>query len=244
MAKVKVIGLSGGLDSTSLLLESLASQAEIVFAVSFLYNQKHRREIDCAKNNITYLSNFPSLRRKLYHHVIDLSSAFSLSQSSLVSSGVETPTGHYEDKNMMVTVVENRNAIFASILFGMALSLSKKYNEKVQISLGIHQGDHLIYPDCREESRNALEHAFRVSNWGSENVEYYAPFLDEDKAGVLNSLLNSCSYLGADWKTIVKNTNTCYSPNSLGEACGKCGSCTERLEAFSKLGIRDVVVYQ
>lgn len=92
-----------------------------------------------------------------------------------------------------------------------------------------------IYRDCTEESHQAAQHLFKISNWNSEKVDYIAPFNTIDKGGVLKAGLESMEKLGfsrSDMKKVLKNTHTCYNPDSEGRSCGKCGSCTERLEAF------------
>ena len=66
---------------------------------------------------------------------------------------------------MKQTVVPNRNAIFSSLLFATALSLSKQHKGRARIALGVHSGDHAIYPDCRPAFYTAIEHAFKVGNW-------------------------------------------------------------------------------
>lgn len=104
-----------------------------------------------------------------------------------------------------------------------------------------------IYPDCRPESRAAAEHLYKISNWGSENVDFVAPFIDIDKSEVLKNGIESMKSLGFDDETIefvLRNTHTCYNPDSEGRSCGKCGSCTERLESFEKNGMIDPITYQ
>lgn len=154
-----VMALSGGMDSTSLLLRMLARGSEVT-CISYDYGQKHIVELDRATANIDYL------RTKGYrveHIVADLSSAMSLFDSSITDSERSVPEGHYEEEQMMQTVVPNRNAIFSSILYGYALSVSTKENVDVSVTLGVHSGDHAIYPDCRPEFYDALMRAFE--NW-------------------------------------------------------------------------------
>lgn len=100
-----------------------------------------------------------------------------------------------------------------------------------------------IYPDCRPEFYDAIYKAFSIGNWGAERVNYYLPYINEKKEFILRDSIKNCKNLELDFNTIFKNTNTCYKPNEQGEACGKCGSCTERLEAFKELGIKDPVTY-
>ena len=70
--------------------------------------------------------------------------------------------------NMKETVVPNRNKMFASITQAVALSIANKTEETCDIALGIHAGDHAVYPDCRQEFRDADDAAFRIGNWEAE----------------------------------------------------------------------------
>ena len=237
-----VISLSGGLDSTMLLMK-LLSEGREVKAYSFDYGQSHTIELKKLEKNILYLQ---SKGLPITHQVINLRDVFSDSQSSLCGTG-DIPEGHYEDSNMKSTVVENRNVIFSSIIYGKALSWSKQTNSNVSITLGIHAGDHTIYPDCTPESQEMARELFRISNWGSEKVDYIAPFVNSTKGEVLESgisAMNSMGFSDEDITYVLEHTHTCYSPDSNGKSCGKCGSCTERLEAFEYVGMKDPIKYQ
>lgn len=224
--KKAVLSLSGGLDSTCLLMYLLSNDYE-VRAYSFSYGQKHSIELKKVQNNISLLKQ---MGLPVTHQIIDLTDCFSDSNSSLKVGNEVIPEGHYESENMKSTVVENRNVIFASIIYGKALAWANKDQSRVEIHLGIHNGDHTIYPDCTEESRIACEHAFKVSNWGGELVSYVAPFNHLDKGGVLQEGLYAMTVMNFSQDTIqavLKNTHTCYNPDSEGRSCGRCGSCIE-----------------
>lgn len=234
--KKAVISLSGGLDSTMLMMRLLADGYQ-VRAYSFNYGQKHLCELEKLKENLTYLTHekgFP-----ISWQVINLEDAFSDSVSSLKQGGEDIPEGHYKDENMKSTVVENRNVIFSSIIYGKALSWANKTKEHVSITLGIHAGDHTIYPDCTPESHEAAAHLFEISNWGSERVDYIAPYEYKTKGELLVDGIEAMEYLGLneqEMKDVLYFAHTCYNPNENGESCGRCGSCTERLEAFEYAG--------
>ena len=160
MTKCAVMALSGGMDSTGLLMHLLADGHE-VHALSYDYGQKHSLELDRAKANINYLK---SKGITLSHKIIDLRSAMSVFHSALTDASMDIPEGHYEEEQMKQTVVPNRNAIFSSVLYGYALSIALKKDQEVKIALGVHSGDHEIYPDCRPEFYGALENAFQIGN--------------------------------------------------------------------------------
>jgi len=234
-----VISLSGGMDSTSLLLKLVAMGYE-VFALSFDYGQKHKIELELLSNNIDYLRNNDAT---IHWHTIDISTLGKLFNSALTSDDIEVPEGHFEEEKMKDTVVPNRNAIFSSMLYGYALSLSNQHNEEVRLCLGVHAGDHAIYPDCRPDFYYELMKVFGLGNWNSEKVLLYLPYLDGDKSYIIRDAMVSTRFLGLDINRIFINSNTCYNPTDEGIACGKCGSCVERVWGFMSLGLNDPMTY-
>ena len=233
------MSLSGGMDSTSVLIR-LINEGYKIDCLSFNYGQKHVIEIEKAIENIAYLS------RKGYqikHQIIDLTSAMSIFHSSLTNEEIIVPEGYYEETQMKSTVVPNRNAIFSSIIYGYALSIVAKEDINVKIALGVHSGDHAIYPDCRPEFYQSLETSFRLGNWDSERVDFYLPYINGDKVTILNDAMKSCQELGIDFDTIFSNTITSYNPDNEGRSSGKSGSDIERILAFHKIGRRDPIEY-
>lgn len=235
-----ILAVSGGMDSTALLLKAL-SLGHFVTVLNFNYGQKHLIERVKLGLNLDYLyeKGFD-----IKYHEVNLESVMSLFNSSLISKNHETPKDqHYSEENQRVTVVPNRNAIFASLIYGLALSKAVEFKTKALVALGIHSGDYSVYPDCRPEFIEALENAFKIGNWDSELVDFFTPYMKFKKEDILKDARVSCDMLGLDFNTIFQNTNTCYSPNEKGESCGHCASCIERLEAFNSLGIKDPVAY-
>jgi 7-cyano-7-deazaguanine synthase len=262
MAKHVVVSLSGGMDSSTLLLRCL-KEYDTVTAISFDYGQKHRVELDRAQSLVDYINdgydseaeNIPYL--KINYRQIQLNGLADLLNSALVTGGEEVPEGHYAEENMKATVVPNRNKIFASITQAIALSIAEKTGEQCDIAMGIHAGDHAIYPDCRQEFRDADDAAFRIGNWGAEKVGYFTPYLKGDKFTILQDGEVLCGELGLDFNEVYKRTNTSYKPihhnflytNNKDEIieCSdwfsdyKSASSVERVEAFIKLGRKDPV---
>ncbi len=233
------MALSGGMDSTGLLIHLLA-KGYTVSCISYEYGQKHRIELERAVANIEYLKDNGF---NIEHKIADLSSAMSLFHSALTSDDVEIPEGHYEEEQMKATVVPNRNAIFASILYGYALSVALRENTDVEIALGVHSGDHAIYPDCRPEFYESIGNAFAVGNWDSEKVKFNLPYIDGDKETILRDALISCQKMNLDFDTVFANTNTSYNPDKNGRASGTSGADIERILAFHAIGRKDPVEY-
>jgi 7-cyano-7-deazaguanine synthase len=254
MAKHVVVSLSGGMDSSTLLLRCL-KEYDTVTALSFDYGQKHVVELERAQSLVNYLNE---TNQSINYRVIKLDGLVDLLNSALVTGGDEVPEGHYAEENMKATVVPNRNKIFASITQAVALSIADKTGEQCDIAMGIHAGDHAIYPDCRQEFRDADDAAFRVGNWGSEKVGYFTPYLEGDKFTILQDGEVLCGELGLDFNEVYSRTNTSYKPifhkmayeegNSITEiqwwfSDYKSASSVERVEAFIKLGRPDPVLY-
>src|SRR6056300_1260220 len=252
MAKHAVVSLSGGMDSSTLLLRTL-SEFDTVTALSFDYGQKHRVELERAQALVDYLNENG---HKVTYQTIKLDGLVSLLNSALVEGGDEVPEGHYAHENMKATVVPNRNKIFASITQAVALSIANETEEETSIALGIHAGDHDIYPDFRQEFRDADDAAFRIGNWDAYRVSYFTPYLLGDKFDILEDGLVLCEKLGIDFDEVYRRTNTSYKPMTHLVLVGpdgnlkpvwfsdyKSASSVERIEAFLKLGRKDPVAY-
>jgi 7-cyano-7-deazaguanine synthase len=269
-----VISLSGGMDSSTLLLRCL-KEYDTVTAISFDYGQKHRVELERAKSLVDYINstfekpievNGETVYATIRYRQIKLDGLSPLLNSALVTGGDEVPEGHYAEENQRQTVVPNRNKIFASIVQAVALSVANRTGENCDIALGIHAGDFGVYPDCRQEFRDADDQAFRLGNWDAEMVGYFTPYLYGDKFTILQDGEMLCEELGLDFDEVYKRTNTSYKPilieeyiesdievlgtkqifsTGLGKWYSdyKSASSVERVEAFIKLGRKDPVGY-
>ena len=256
MEKHVVVSLSGGMDSSTLLLRCL-KEYDTVTAISFDYGQKHRVELERAQSLYEHIlmeqakvTGGPLTKFSLNYRVIKLDGLVDLLDSALVEGGDEVPEGHYAEDNMKATVVPNRNKIFASITQAVALSIANRTDENCDIAMGIHAGDHAIYPDCRQEFRDADDAAFRIGNWEADKVGYFTPYLEGDKFTILQDGEELCQYLGLEFNEVYKRTNTSYKPIQIISASGdnwysdyKSASSVERVEAFIKLGRPDPVAY-
>ena len=234
-----VVSLSGGMDSSTLLLRCL-KEYDTVTAISFDYGQKHRVELERAQSLVDYLC----YKYDIKYRVIKLDGLTDLLNSALVTGGADVPEGHYAEENQRQTVVPNRNKIFASIVQAVALSVANRTEENCDIALGIHAGDFGVYPDCRQEFRDADDQAFRLGNWDAEMVGYFTPYLYGDKFTILQDGEVLCEELGLEFDEVYKRTNTSYKPYPSGNSDYKSASSVERVEAFIKLGRKDPVIYE
>lgn len=214
-----VMALSGGMDSSTLLAYLLNSGNQVE-CVSFVYGSKHNRYERTSAEQIADFYKAPL-------HRFDLSSIMGGFDSDLLKTGGDIPEGHYTDSSMSRTVVPGRNMIFLSILAGVAWSEGAS-----KIALGIHAGDHAIYPDCRMEFYKAMDSAIYLGT--DRRVEMAAPFVEWDKTKILQ--------WGIPHGVPYGLTRTCYKDQQL--SCGKCGACCERLEAFSNIGQSDPARYE
>lgn len=223
-----IVALSGGMDSATLLgtLCRHYSFKTDICAVTFDYGSKHGRYEQEAANKLA--THYGILSR---HYTIDVHNIFQHTRSALLCRGGAIPEGHYQTESMTLTVVPGRNLIFASILSAMAESIAMK-GETATVYLGVHAGDHAIYPDCRPLFISSLAETVRHSSEGRVGIT--APFLHLSKAEILR----------AGWSITVPYdlTRTCYKDQET--ACGRCGSCQERLEAFQLCGIGDPLSYE
>jgi 7-cyano-7-deazaguanine synthase len=213
-----VVVLSGGMDSTTLLYDVLKQGFE-VSAVSFDYNQKHKKELQMAKETCNSL-NVP-------HKIISLSILNDIAPSALTRDDWDIPEGHYAGENMKETVVPNRNMVMLSLATSYAIGIKAKY-----LFYGVHSGDHAIYPDCRPDFYNYMQDAIMRADWNE--VLLRAPYINIDKGDIVIK--------GKELNVDYSKTWTCYKGKE--KACGKCGSCVERLEAFEKANIKDPIKYE
>lgn len=214
-----LVSFSGGIDS-SVLVAQLLKEGHSVRCVAFSYGSKHNTyELDAMR----WLCKFFGLPYRIF----DLNSIFSCMDSSLLNNTAPIPEGHYESPEMKKTIVPGRNMIFASILTGVAES-----SHSQAIALGIHQGDHVVYPDCRPKFALFMNQAIQAAT--DYKIKLITPFINLNKSTIVK--------LGNELKVPFGLTRTCYKDQLI--ACGKCGSCVERLEAFEQNGLKDPITYE
>lgn len=233
-----VVVLSGGLDSTVALWKELF-KASIngcsVAAVTVDYGQRHHREIDSARAIVSHWEQESISRREhgrpaasLTHTVINAEGlGAALPGSALTDQTIQVPHGHYAAPSMASTVVPNRNMIISSIAGGVATAHGAR-----RLVLGVHAGDHPIYPDCRPEFIEALQTCIRVGTGTA--LQVVAPFLNLTKDKIVKT--------GAAFLAPMELTWSCYQGGE--RHCGRCGTCVERREAFTLAEINDPTEYE
>jgi 7-cyano-7-deazaguanine synthase len=217
-----VVLASGGLDSTTLAyhLRDVGAKARLL---SFDYGQRHARELECARQVAVGLG--------VPHDVADLRSVGGLLRgSALTDPSVPVPDGHYAAESMRATVVPNRNAVMLDIAVAVAIA-----NGCDAVAFGAHGGDHAIYPDCRPEFVTTFTASAMLANQGflPGGFQVVAPFLGFGKAEVVRMGHQLGVPFAATW--------SCYKGGAVH--CGRCGTCTERREAFQVAGVADPAPY-
>ena len=220
-----VVGLSGGMDSSTL-LGFLLDEGYEVHCCTFKYGSKHNPYENAAATKV--VNHYIRLGFLVHQHWFDLTGVLgNLKSALLATDSEEIPEGHYADENMKKTVVPGRNLLFASTMAALAESIGAE-----AVALGVHSGDHFIYPDCRTEFIKSLDTTVYLSS--DKQVEVRAPFHHLDKEGILR--------IGHKLNVPYRYTRTCYKDQEI--SCGKCGSCNERLEAFNNINKVDPVEYE
>jgi 7-cyano-7-deazaguanine synthase len=223
MAVSKAIAIvSGGLDSVTL-AHLLHAEGYVLHVLSFDYGQRHKKELiyaeRCAK------------RLGAAFDIVDLSSICKFLKGSALTDDIPVPDGHYAAPNMAITVVPNRNAMMLSVAYAVAIA------EQAQVvAIGVHAGDHFIYPDCRPEFISSFDAMQRIATEGFRDprLRLEAPFVQLGKHQIVQ--------LGTALQVPYSDTWSCYKGGE--RHCGTCGTCVERREAFELAGVADPTEYE
>lgn len=192
-------------------------------ALTIDYNQRHRRELESAKQIAGELG--------ADRHVVlplDLR-AFG---GSALTADIDVPKdGVGED--IPVTYVPARNLVFLSLTLAWAEAIGAR-----DIFIGVNALDYSGYPDCRPEFiRGFADLARMATKAGAQGGEFtiHAPLQYLGKAEIVSEAYRLGLDPAASW--------SCYDPMPDGTACGQCDSCRLRLEGFSKAGREDPLSY-
>jgi len=214
--------VSGGLDSVTL-AHLLHKEGYELHLLSFDYGQRHKKELEFAQ--------LCTRRLEVAFDVIDLTTITRFLKGSSLTDAVPVPEGHYAACNMAITVVPNRNAMMLSVAYAVAVAEHAHI-----VAIGVHAGDHFIYPDCRPAFIAAFDTMQRlaVEGFGEPNLRLEAPFLHLGKHEIVS--------LGTKLGVSYRNTWSCYKGGE--KHCGRCGTCVERKHAFRDAGIIDPTLYE
>ena len=222
-----VVLFSGGLDSTTCLAVAKAEGFEPC-ALSFYYHQRHRVEVDAARRVASAMGVGEHLVLELpLHHI----------GGSALTDDIDVPKDNPVDAMgdvIPVTYVPARNTVFLSLALGWAEVIGAE-----DLFIGVNALDYSGYPDCRPEYIEAFERmanlAVKEAVEGRMRFHIHTPLIRLTKAQIIHRGLE----LGVDYSI----THSCYDPDSLGRACGRCDSCILRRKGFEEAGVADPTIY-
>ncbi|MBD2295214.1 7-cyano-7-deazaguanine synthase QueC [Anabaena sphaerica FACHB-251] len=220
-----VILLSGGLDSATVLYQARADGCEC-YAISFDYQQRHRRELQSAM----FVAKSVGV---VQHQIVNFDLRL-WGGSALTDDAIALPEDRSLDEmsqNIPVTYVPARNTIFLSFALGYAETIGAQ-----RVYIGVNALDYSGYPDCRPDYIQAMQEVFRLgTKQGREGqpINIIAPLINLKKT----EIIQLGNQLGVPWEL----TWSCYAGGD--QACGVCDSCRLRLDAFAQLGLKDPVDY-
>lgn len=235
--KRAVVLFSGGLDSATTLKIAMDEGFEVI-PLTFFYNQRHKTEIEHAKEIVKFFN--------LKNHVIVNLDFSQIKGSALVDLSVDVPKNRIKDiikenkaekadniNDIPITYVPARNTIFLSYALAVA-----EVNRAGDIFIGANYIDYSGYPDCRPGYMKAFEKmanlATKASVMGEINFKINAPLLKLTKKDIIIKAFE----IGAP----LELTHSCYDPIE-GLACGVCDSCILRRRGFEGAEIKDPTKY-
>lgn len=195
---------SGGQDSTTCLFWALKQFASVE-AVTFDYNQRHRLEIDVAKDIAKTLG--------VKHHVLDMSLLNQLAPNALTRNDIEVKEG--EKGELPSTFVPGRNLLFISFAAVLANQIKAKH-----IVTGVCETDFSGYPDCRDIFIKSLNVTLNLAM--DESFVIHTPLMWLNKAETWKLAYE----LGA-FDFVREKTLTCYN-GIIADGCGDCPACKLR----------------
>jgi 7-cyano-7-deazaguanine synthase len=222
-----IVLLSGGLDSTTVLLVAL-ERGFAVHALTFRYGQRHEHEVEAAQRI--------ARRYGVRSHTIASIDLRAVGGSTLTGEG-EVPKDRALESmaaGIPATYVPARNTIFLSYALACA-----EVRAAADVFIGVNALDYSGYPDCRPEYIEAFERmanlATRAAVEAGRRLTIHAPLIRLTKREIVQLGLS----LGVDYGL----TTSCYDPTAAGEACGRCDACRLRLRGFHEAGARDPIRY-
>ncbi|MDX2427910.1 MAG: 7-cyano-7-deazaguanine synthase QueC [Xanthomonadales bacterium] len=216
-----VVLLSGGLDSATV-LAIVNERGFHCHALSVDYGQRHRSELQAAKNVADKMS------ATLKTIKLDLRKF----GGSALTDDIDVP--EEEGEGIPVTYVPARNTIMLSLALAWAEVLGAN-----DIFIGVNAVDYSGYPDCRPEFINAYEEMANLATKAGvvgNHLTIHTPLIDLSKADIIRL----GTKLGVDYAMTI----SCYQADEEGRACGVCDSCRIRAAGFEAAGVSDPTRYK
>ena len=224
--KRAIVLLSGGLDSATTLAIAQKEGFEN-YALSFDYGQRHKIEIEAARNVAKSLGAKEHRVAKIDARVFS---------GSALTDDIAVPKARTESEignGIPITYVPARNTVFLAHALAWAEVLGATH-----IFLGVNAVDYSGYPDCRPEFIAMFEILANLgTKAGIEGARFriHAPLAKFSKAEIIRKAI--------DLDVDLSLTRSCYDPAPDGAACGQCDSCQLRLKGFREAGVPDPIRY-
>jgi 7-cyano-7-deazaguanine synthase len=223
--KPAVVLFSGGIDSSTCL--AIAREEGFApHALAVRYGQRHAFELSAAER-IARALGVP-----LRVVEVDLRAIGGSALTAEVPVPKDAPIG---TGPIPVTYVPARNTVFLALALGYAEVL-----ECSDLYIGVNAIDYSGYPDCRPEFIRAFESLANLATAaaveGRAKYRVHAPLVALGKADIIRR--------GAKLGVPYELTHSCYDPDPLGRACGRCDSCRLRAAGFRDAGVPDPTQYQ
>jgi len=227
--KKAVVLLSGGLDSATTLAIARSERFQL-FALTCLYGQRHRQEVEASKRVANSLG-------VIEHRIIGIDLTV-FGGSALTDPNIDVPKDRTDLANpdqIPLTYVPARNTIFLSYALAWAEILGA-----FDIFIGVNSSDYSGYPDCRPEFIAAFKKLANLATaaavQGKGRYRIHSPIMYMTKG----QIILTGKKLGVDYSL----THSCYDPDQQGRSCGRCDSCRLRLKGFAEAGLKDPIQYQ
>jgi 7-cyano-7-deazaguanine synthase len=218
-----VVLLSGGLDSTVCMAVAAAAGCELL-PISFDYQQRHSRELACARRVAAHY--------RAARHLVITTNMAAIGGSALTDMAVGLPAGDVGRRDIPATYVPARNLIFLSYALAYAESSGAG-----RIYIGVNALDYSGYPDCRPEFvalfQQLADYSTKAAVQDGRRITVETPLIALAKKDIV--------LLGNKLGAPLHHTTSCYAGGE--EACGRCDSCLLRLKGFEQAGLTDPIPY-
>lgn len=215
MSDRALVVLSGGQDSTTCLYWAIERFGrDNVEAVTFDYGQRHRAELGCAKR-VAELAGIVQTQ-------LPINTFAAIGGTALTDKNMDVAAGTEDE--LPNTFVPGRNLIF--LTFAAAFAWQRQICNLVT---GVAQTDYSGYPDCRQETIDALVQSLQLGMERPFVVHTPLMHLSKKETVLLAEKLGALDALSL--------TLTCYE--GVQPPCGNCPACELRAKGFTEAGIDD-----